>query len=609
MTPAARERAAVRNGGPPTRAVMPARSAAGRPASPRAPTLRPALWGLGATFLALAGVEVALVWDSPAGPRWVLLLFPAAGLLYAAAALLAWWRRPASAMGAVLYLAALLWLAAGLVNTEQPALIAVGFVLAAAPIAAVLHLLLAFPSGRLGSTAARAIVAAGYAVTIVLQAPRYLFVDFPPPYDVLAIDARPRLVDVAEVVQNSIGALVIALAAVVLAGRLRRADARQRRTLWPLYAYGIAAILFIPVSANLLVHWPGLTPIQLAVWQVAVLSVAPVAFTAAALRGGFARAGGIEELGARLAAGEDARRELREGLVDAVGDPSLELVLWMPERGGFVDEAGAATPSPAERRGRGVVEVALDGRRVGAIVYDSGLVPDPAPVAAAGRVLAIALERERLDAELGASREALRDSRARIVVAGDRERRRVERNLHDGAQQRLTGLALILRLAAGRADGDPELRALLDEAGQELADALAELRELGRGLHPAILSDVGLSGALESLAERSAVPVRLEACPDGRLPEEVEVAAYYVVSEALANAAKHSGASRVTVAVARGDGRLRVRVDDDGRGGAAATPGSGLEGLRDRVEAVGGRLSLASPPGGGTVLEARLPCG
>jgi signal transduction histidine kinase len=216
-----------------------------------------------------------------------------------------------------------------------------------------------------------------------------------------------------------------------------------------------------------------------------------------------------------------------------------------------------------------------------------------------------------LDAELRVRLEELRASRARLVHAGDAARRRLERDLHDGAQSRLVGLSLLLRSARNRAEPDPELAGLLDRAQEELKTSLAELRELARGIHPAVLSEHGLAPALDGLVSRAPVPVTVEADADAeqRLPEPVESAAYFVVSEALANVAKYAQASSATVRVRRSDGRVLVDVMDDGVGGADAARGSGLRGLADRVAALDGTLSLESPPGRGTRLHAEIPCG
>jgi len=214
----------------------------------------------------------------------------------------------------------------------------------------------------------------------------------------------------------------------------------------------------------------------------------------------------------------------------------------------------------------------------------------------------------QLDAELRARLEELRASRARLFEAGDAERRRLERDLHDGAQSRLVALALLLRSARARAGGDSELAQLLDRAQDELQTSLAELRELARGIHPAVLTERGLEPALESLVARTPVPVELQTAEPVRLPCAVESAAYFVVSEALANVAKYAHATRATVAVRRERDGVIVEVTDDGVGGADATHGSGLRGLADRVAALDGTLAVESPPGSGTRLEARIPC-
>jgi PAS domain S-box-containing protein len=248
----------------------------------------------------------------------------------------------------------------------------------------------------------------------------------------------------------------------------------------------------------------------------------------------------------------------------------------------------------------------LGGRLWGAVIVSS-VNPEPFPRGAEQRLADFAELATQALANAQA-REELAASRARIVEAGDAERRRLERNLHDGAQQRLVSLALNLRLAARACDPDDETsRSAFEQAGDELAQALEELRELARGIHPAVLSDRGLEPAIETLAARTPVPVRYAIELDERLPEPVEAAAYYVVAEALTNAAKHARASEVTVRIERDDGLARIEVADDGVGGAGAGGGSGLRGLADRVEALGGRLALDSPVGEGTKVRAEIP--
>jgi signal transduction histidine kinase len=212
-----------------------------------------------------------------------------------------------------------------------------------------------------------------------------------------------------------------------------------------------------------------------------------------------------------------------------------------------------------------------------------------------------------LDAELRDRLEELRASRARLVEAGDAERRRLERDLHDGAQARLVALALLLRSARTRAGADPELEAMLARAQDELQTSLAELRELARGIHPAVLTDRGLEPALQALVSRAPVPVTVRADDSERLPAQVEIAAYFVVSEALANVAKYARATHATVAVEQANGHVDIEVSDDGIGGADTRRGSGLRGLADRVAALDGTLTLESPPGRGTRIRARIP--
>ena len=215
----------------------------------------------------------------------------------------------------------------------------------------------------------------------------------------------------------------------------------------------------------------------------------------------------------------------------------------------------------------------------------------------------------RLDADLRARVVELRASRARLVEASDTERRRLERNLHDGAQARLVGVALLLGHARRRVDTDPvETATLLDRAMVELKAGLGELRDLARGIHPAVLTERGLEPALHALASRAPVPVAIETHSEQRLPAPVEVAAYFVVAEALANVAKYAQATEATVAIRRANGSVTVEVTDDGIGGADAAQGSGLRGLGDRVAALDGTLSLESPPGRGTRLHVEIPC-
>jgi len=576
----------------------------------RARVREQSLLQLAAAVAVLVAVEVVLIITGPVAPAWVVCLLPVTAVVYLAAGLLAWSRRPSSDVGALLTAGALTLLLAGLVNTDRAPLIAIGRVTATVIVAVAIHLLVAFPTGRLTGWPSRALVAAGYFTAVVLEAPLYLFSGLPPPYATLQVADRPDLLRAGQWVQRGVGLAVVGLTGAILVGRLRGATAAQQRVLLPLYVYGVAAVLFVPLTAIVvgpLLNW---TPITTFVVQVVLLALIPVAFGHSILRGGFARTAEINALGAWLGADEEGRPALRDALAFTLGDPSVELALSRPENSHYVDVDGSPIVLPPSTSKRGTVEIELSGRRVGAIGYDSTMIDQPELVRSAGRVVAIALDRDRLIADLRANQEALLESRRRIVEAADRERRRIERNLHDGAQQRLMGLALALRLAEARVGGDDtSVRALMAQASSELDGAMRDLRELARGLHPVLLADAGLGAALEALAERSPIPVTLSVRLHGDVPEPIQVGAYYVVAEALTNAAKHSGAGHVQVCADVVEGSFHVEVRDDGSGGACVQAGSGLEGLIDRVDSLGGHFQLTSPLAGGTQIIAEFPCG
>jgi signal transduction histidine kinase len=242
-------------------------------------------------------------------------------------------------------------------------------------------------------------------------------------------------------------------------------------------------------------------------------------------------------------------------------------------------------------------------------VHDPTLHDEPDLVEAVGAAAGLALENERLQADLRVRLEDLRASRARIVDAADAERRRLERNLHDGTQQRLVSVSMALGLAESKLGTDPDnARQILEEAREALGAALQELREFSQGIHPAILTERGLGPALQELVFLAPMTIRLDVPPEERLPEPVEAAAYYIVAEALANVAKYASADAVTVTVERHNGLARIEIADDGVGGADPAKGSGLRGLTDRVEALGGTLAVESAPGHGTRLRAEIPC-
>ena len=298
---------------------------------------------------------------------------------------------------------------------------------------------------------------------------------------------------------------------------------------------------------------------------------------------------------------------VREALAESIGDRRLAIAYWLPERSSYVDEHGLPVVLPEPSSGRTWTAVEHEGRRVAAIIHDAELDARPELVRAAAAGSVLALTNERLKAELRARVEEVRASRARIVEASMDARRRLERDLHDGAQQQLVSLSLDLQLIKSRVSRDPSAVELVEASIAKLSTALAELRELARGIHPAILSERGLAAALPALVERVSIPVECDVAVDGRLPPAVEAAAYFVAAEALTNITKYSGATTASLRVRNADDGIEVEIADDGVGGADPGSGSGLRGLEDRVAALDGSLSVNSPPGQGTRVTATFP--
>jgi signal transduction histidine kinase len=296
---------------------------------------------------------------------------------------------------------------------------------------------------------------------------------------------------------------------------------------------------------------------------------------------------------------------LRAELSRALGDPSLDISYWMPDRAAFVDAEGRTVSLPEPDTGRAVTMIERDGERIAALVHDTAVLEDPGLVEAVSVAAQLAASNAQLQAEVRARLAELVASRRRIVEAADEERRRLARRLHQGAERRLAELTPRLQSARDSALGDTT-RERIVQAESQLAQTLEELGELAQGLHPRVLVESGLAGALDAVVERVPVPVELSVDAKG-LPPPVEAAVYFVCSEAVANVVKYAAASRVRVAVAADEQRVTLRVEDDGIGGAALDAGSGLRGLADRVEALGGALSVDSPAGAGTRLAAEIP--
>jgi signal transduction histidine kinase len=295
---------------------------------------------------------------------------------------------------------------------------------------------------------------------------------------------------------------------------------------------------------------------------------------------------------------------MRERLARALGDPTLDVAYRLPDDR-YVGVDGRPIQLP-ERNRQALTTVTAGGEEIAVLIHDPALLDDPALVESVRATAGLVLENERLAAEVRSRLAEVRRSRERLVAATDAERRRIERNLHDGAQQRLVTLSVALALEASRAD-DATAR-VLARAQDEVELAVGELRELARGIHPTLLREEGLPTAVEALARRIPVPVTVQSTLRDRLPERVELAAYFVVSEALTNIVKHAAATRVTVTLTSGPTAFELTVGDDGVGGARVTPDSGLAGLRDRLEALDATLSIESERNAGTTVRAVFPC-
>lgn len=574
--------------------------------SPLARSLRRSLLLLTAAVLVASWLLLVVLIAERNNPPWAYLLYSAASWIWLVAGVLAWWRRPSNGLGALLVLGGLALVLGEAISSSIPAVAAVGAVFATAPLAVTVHLLHAFPSGRIRGRASRITVAGGYVAVFVLQVPLYAFDAAAAGLPVFVAD-RPDLRAAGEVVQQVTGAAVMIATAVILAGRLRRARPYQRRVLIPLFGYGTLAVLFIPLSSSVLRPWLNLDPVLLAAGQILVVAAIPVAFALAVLRGGFARTGELEELTTWLGATGQGRPDLSVALASVLGDPSLELVFRVPGPRRWVDGAGRPVTLPAPGEPRSWVPIESSGQVIGAIVYDAELIADPELVAAAGRVVALGVDRERLTAALRTSEQSLRRSRERLVETADRERKRIAQDLHDGIQVQLVLLAMQAQQLAIGLDPAAPARGQAVNLRRGIDAAAAELRALVHAVMPASLVERGLASATEDLVDRVPLRTGLHISGLGTLPEPVQSTAYFVVAEAVTNVVKHAGATRVSVRLAAADGTLHIEVADDGRGGAAVDKGTGIRGLIDRVDVLGGTIELVSPPGAGTTLRVELP--
>jgi len=513
------------------------------------------LWPAGAAF-GIAAEWVYFGWDDVAG--WLPDL--ATGWTLIACGLVGWARRPESRSGPLLAATGFAWFAANLLGEQA-------LYLHRGPL---IHLTLSYPYGRLGSRLDRLAVAAAYAAALV-----------------------------PAVWSSEIATFALCVLFVLTAGlgylRALGHERRTRRVAFGATAF-VSAVLAGSVAARLAVPTAELKDATLLVYEAALCTVA-VALLAGLVVQPWKRTK-VTDLVVDL--GQTGSGTLRDALADALGDPTLQIGYWLGQ--GYVDSAGGPLVLPAPESGRGVTRVDREGEAIAVLVHDAAVLDDPGLSGALARAARLAAANARLQAEVQVQVHELGESRRRLVHAGDEERRRLERRLHATVERRLAGLGAALEHAQPGATGAAPLR----RVQEQLDLALDELRDLAAGLHPGGVEHGGLPTALAALVERSPVPLDLHVA-DIRMDVETERAIWFVCSEALANVIKHASASSATISVRERAGGLLVEVGDDGVGGADLGAGSGLAGLADRVEALGGTLAIESPIGGGTRLSAELP--
>jgi signal transduction histidine kinase len=559
-----------------------------------------ALWALviAAEFAAL----VPVIWPDEEHVETVQVIYRLIGGSFAACGLIAWRRRPDSRSGVLMTAAGAGFFLSAIIGQFHPPLAQTASIVVQelwAPFFVALLLTL-LTGGRLVSRVDWLLVGAFVLALWVLQVVWLLFLE--QDGNLLAAFPNADIADAVDKGQRTLAGLACVAVAIVVAARWTAASRPRRRALLPSVAGSIALLLFAALLTNDLVTG---SRSQTVLWlAICSLVSVPAAFLVGLLRSRLAR-GGLADLFRDLKATRGV--DLQAALAKTLGDPSLVVAYRLPGSLGYADADGRPVLVPPVAADRSAAKVESDGVELAALVYDSSLDDDPELIQAVRAAAGMALENERLQAQAQARLAEVQASRERIVAASDAERRRLERNLHDGAQQRLVALSLQLRLLEGRVGDDPAAQALVSTASSELAQSLAELRELARGIHPAVLNH-GLAAALESLAARSPVPTSVTYEANGPLPEPVELAAYFVASEALTNVAKYAQATAASVRVSHTPTDAVIEIADDGVGGADASRGSGLRGLTDRVEALDGRLTVVSPPGAGTTVIAELPC-
>ncbi len=547
--------------------------------------------------------------ERPTEPGPVLEVIVGASLL--GSGLTSWRARPENRLGPVMVLTAFAWFASELSEASAPWLYTIGAVVQYTFAIGVIYVLLSFPSGRLRGRFDRWVMV-GVAVLFCLQLVAMLYgnktgLRCPScPNNLIQVFHNNLKAEHWLSLERLLGGVLLIVVITALVHRWLRASPPQRRAVAPVLIAGCVSLAALVWTVTFDLIGDPLSSLPATIWLYSTAAI-PIAVVYVFLQRRLARgqvAGLVVQLGE-----PSGTAGLRDALAQALGDPSLQLAYWFPAERCYVDADGAMVKLPDQDDARSSTFVERDGQPIAVLIHDPVLEHNAELVHSVCAAASLALENERLQAELRARLHDLQASRARLVEATDAERRRIERNLHDGTQQRLVSIAMSLGLLEAKLPGQATAaQPLVREARDSLALALAELRELTHGMNPPLLVERGLPAALDELCRRAALPTRLELELDRRLPDHVEIAAYFIVSEALTNAAKHSHGSEVRVAVACVRDRLTVEVADDGIGGASARGGTGLGGLADRIEALRGHFTISSPPGRGTTLRAEIPC-
>lgn len=498
-----------------------------------------------------------------------------AGLVFVGCGVVAWGRRPESRVGLLLTLAGIAWFLGTFAASGDSRYADFGTLFLTLHRGPLVHALVSYPSGRLERWPERATVAFAYVVSFIPDVGLTPGASIALAAALLGISAQ-RFLRATGPLRRARGTAAAASAAFAIV----------------LLLSGVTGLAASDASVDRSVLWA---------YEVVLAGIA-LALTIDLVRGRWVEAtvtGLVIDLGEAAEAGA-----LRDHLANALGDRSLILGYRLEDRGVYVDERGRELELPQEEGDRRVTIVRDRGEQVAALVHDAGVLADRELVESIAASARLAVANARLQAGIQRQVEELDASRRRVVEAADAERRRLENQLREGAERRLAELETILGEAQHHESNG--LAEALASAQAKLARAQSDLREFARGVHPRVLSEGGLPAAVRELAARSSVPTALSV-PSTRFPAAVEAAAYFVCSEALVNVAKYAAASRAAIDVTRRGGSIVVSVRDDGRGGARIDAGSGLRGLLDRVEALGGRLTVTSPPGEGTRLVAELP--